>query len=138
MSNGVFNTIIHGIIRVVPVVGQTYAKPSVSAPILIGNKGGIIVEGISTNAPSGSVTDTDTNVTNVSATIMAANPNRNSNMIQNNGSMTIFLGFDGAAAVANTGVTIYPNTTWEPNVVFQGDVTAITSAGICRVTVLES
>jgi len=130
-------TVIHGIIRTVPIVGQVYAKKSVSAPMLIGNKGGIVVEGITPSAPAGAVIDTDFTVTNVSSVILTANANRSSNLFQNNGVNVVYLNFD-AAAVAGAGVTLQPNAVWESTVIFQGTVQAITAAGNSRVTVLQT
>lgn len=136
-GGGILNYIIHGIIRTTPIVGQTYAKGSASAPILIGPKGGIIVEGINSSVPATGVSVTDFVVNNVSQTILAADPNRTSNIFQNNGANDIWLGFD-APAVAGVGFRVYANTTWEAPIVFQGTVDAITAAGTSNTAVMES
>lgn len=137
-GGGVNSIIIHGVIRPVPVTGQTYAKPTSSAPILIGDKGGIVVEGITPNVPEGSVTVSDVTVTDAGQTLLSVNKNRSSNTFQNNSGNNVYLAFD-AAAVAGAGLTLYPYMAWEPNIVFNGEVTAVCDAGLtARVTVLES
>lgn len=136
-SSGVLNMVIHGVLRIVNMTGQTYPTPTVSAPILIGPKGGIIVEGIATNVTAGSIVVTDTVVGLVSVEIMAANQNRNSNVIQNNSSNDIWLGFD-THAVANTGIRVYKNSMWEIPIVVQGSIEAIALAGANTITVMET
>lgn len=135
-SGNVLNMVIHGLVRVTRIVGQVYPTGTVSAPILIGAKGGIVVEGVDNNLPISTVTTNDINVALASIQIMAANPNRNANVFQNNGVNPVFLGFD-TPAVINQGITLLPNVAWESNSVFQGAVFAIAAAGINRVTVLQ-
>lgn len=136
-GGGVLNVVIHGLIRTIPTLGQVFPKPTVSAPIQIGAKGGIRVEGIDTNVPINSAIMTDINVPNVTIQILAPNPQRNSNLIQNNGTVPVYLAFD-AAAVAGAGLTLLPGVIWEAENVFQGQIQAVVTAGTARVTVLES
>lgn len=137
-SSGVLNMVIHGVLRLANITGQSYGTPTVSAPILIGPKGGIIVEGIATNATSGSIVITQTTVGIVSVSIMAANPNRNSNVIQNNSGNDIWLGFDGAPAVLNAGIRVYANSMWEIPLVIQGEIQAISAVAGNAIVVMES
>jgi len=136
-SGGPNQIVVHGVIRPTPIKGQTYSKPSVSAPLLIGAKGGLVVEGIDDNLPLGSVVVTDYTVTNVQSVVLTANVNRRTNIFQNNSSQNVYLAFDGNA-VAGSGLTLYPYMSWEPNDVFQGIIRAIVSSGTARLTVLTA
>lgn len=129
--------VLMGIVRTSRLVGQTYPKGSASAPMTIGARGGINVEGIENVAAPGDVSVTDVTATTVSSTLLAANPDRISSVIQNNGSTTVFLAFD-TAAVAGSGITLPAGVYWEPETVFLGEITVITASSTSRVTALEA
>lgn len=95
-----------------------------------------------TNDPLGSDNrfTSSTVIANTTARVLiGANPRRNYLLIQNNGTVTIFVGFGSLPSLqGNNALVLPPNTgiTFETGIVPNNDVSVIASTE-CRVTVVE-